>query len=56
MLHDSIRLAAFALGMILCLSGVAFMSVGGSDAASAVLPTLLGAGLMILAILQRDRY
>jgi hypothetical protein len=56
MLHDSIRLVAFALGMILCLSGVALMSVGGSDAASAVLPTLLGAGLMILAILQRDRY
>jgi hypothetical protein len=56
MLHDSIRLAAFALGMILCLSGVAFMSVGGTDASSAVLPTLLGAGVMILAILQRDRY
>ncbi|HEX7431000.1 MAG TPA: hypothetical protein VF293_02300 [Candidatus Limnocylindrales bacterium] len=56
MLHDSIRVMAFAFGMILCLSGLVVMSVGWPDAASGVFATLLGAGLMILAILQRNRY
>lgn len=56
MLHDSIRMMAFAFGMILCLSGLAVMSVGAPGAASGVYATLLGAGLMTLAILQRNRY
>ena len=56
MLHDSIRVLAFAFGVLLCLGGLAAMSVGGPGAAPGLLPILLGAGAMVLAILQRNRY
>ena len=56
MLHDSIRVMAFAFGTFLCLGGLAALSVGGPEAASGIVPIALGVGAMILAILQRNRY
>jgi hypothetical protein len=56
MLHDSTRAVAFVFGVLLLLGGLAAVSAGGSGAASGIFAVLLGAGAMILAIVQRGRY
>jgi hypothetical protein len=56
MLHDSIRALAFGFGGLLCLGGLAAISLGGAEAASGIVPLLIGAGAIVVAILQRNRY
>jgi hypothetical protein len=54
MLNGLMRIAAFALGGLVVLGGIAV--VGTGDPASGVVAVLLGAGMMIVAVLQRSRY
>jgi hypothetical protein len=55
MLHTSIRAAVFGLGGLLFLGGAAAYGAGGADLGGAE-AILFGAGLMIVAVLQRSRY
>ncbi len=52
----TIRLLLFAIGGLLFLSGLALLTQGGAAASTGLWPIAIGAGLMIVAVLERTRY
>ena len=55
-MHLTLRLAVFGIGLLVFLSGLAVMGQGGAGAAAGLWPILIGAGLMIIPVLERTRY
>jgi hypothetical protein len=56
MLHQSIRYIAFGFAALLFLGGLTAVGLGGPDVASGVLAIVIGAAIMVVAVLQRSRY
>ncbi len=56
MLNAWVRALAFAIGVLLCLGGLVALSPGANADGSGILAILLGAGAMVVSILQRNRY
>jgi hypothetical protein len=55
-LHQSIRIVAFAFGLLMFLGGVAGIGAGGAEVPSVLLAVAIGASVMIAALLQRSGY
>jgi hypothetical protein len=56
MLTQLIRAAAFAVGALLFLGGLAEISLGGPDVVSGVWAVAIAAAIMVAAVLQRSGY
>ncbi|MFI5258747.1 MAG: hypothetical protein ACHQ01_03950 [Candidatus Limnocylindrales bacterium] len=56
MLNPTIRALAFILGGLIFLGGLAELGVPGGDAGAGVWAILIGAAIMVAAVLQRSRY
>jgi hypothetical protein len=56
MLHQAIRIAAFALGVFLFLAGILVIGVGGDATFAGIESLAFGSILMIASVLQRSGY
>lgn len=56
MLNPTIRALAFILGGLIFLGGLVDLGVPGGDTGAGVWAILLGAAMMVAAVLQRSRY
>ena len=56
MLNQFIRVAAFAVGALMFLGGLAEISLGGPEMISGVWIVALAAAIMVVAVLQRSGY
>ena len=56
MLHQTIRVIAFAFGLLMFLGGVAGIGAGGAEVPSVVFAIGIGAAVMVAAVLQRSGY
>lgn len=56
MLHQSIRVLAFAFGVVLFLGGAVALGAGGPAAVSGLWSIGIAAAIMIAAVLQRSGY
>jgi hypothetical protein len=56
MLHQAIRILAFVVGALLFIGGLVPLAAGGADAFFGIWNIAIGAGIMIVAVLQRSGY
>lgn len=56
MLSPILRVLAFGFGVLAFIGGLAVIGAPGGDAGSGVFAILMGAALMVAAVLQRGRY
>jgi len=56
MLNPTIQVLAFVVGSLSFLGGLAELSVSGGDTGSGVVGILFGTGIMVAAVIQRNRY
>ena len=56
MLHQSIRILAFAFGLFMFVGGLAEIGIGGAEVPPGVVAIAIGAVVMIAAVLQRSGY
>jgi len=55
-LHQSIRVLAFAFGLLMFVGGLAEIGIGGAEVPPGVVAIAIGAAVMIAAVLQRSGY
>ena len=56
MLHSSMRVLAFAVGLLIFLGGLAAVSAGGPAALSGIWAIVIGSVAMVASVMQRTRY
>jgi hypothetical protein len=55
-LHQSVRILAFVIGLLMFLGGLAGIGAGRAEVPSVFFAIAFGAGFMIVAVLQRSGY